>query len=139
MQKDYDRDNLFFSFPESWALDDQNAPESVSVLGPDGSFWCVRRELPDTPSENAIAQAVDAMREEYPDLEVESISDTIDGVPLTGVDLHFFCFDLTGTASIRIWPRDDCKLVIFTQAEDNQLDRVQPAFTAITASLIREK
>ena len=137
MHNSYDRNNLFFSFPETWILDDENAPDSVTVLGPNGSFWCVRRESSDTPLESIFSQATDAMRQEYAELEVESTRDTIEGITLAGIDLHFFCLDLTGTASIRVWDSEDAKLVIFTQAEDQQLQQVQSAFNAITASLVR--
>ena len=134
MHNSYDRNNLFFSFPETWILDDENVPDSVIVIGPDGSFWCVRRESSDTPLESVFSQATDAIRQEY--AEVESTRDTIEGITLAGIDLHFFCFDLTGTASIRVWDAEDAKLVIFMQAEDQQLQQTQSAFTAITASLI---
>jgi len=137
MHNSYDRNNLYFSFPENWALDEDSAPDSVTGLGPDGSFWCVRRESPDTPLESVFSQATDAMRQEYTELEVESTRDTIEGITLSGIDLHFFCFDLTGTASIRVWDAEDAKLVIFTQTEDQQLPQIRPTFTAITASLIR--
>ena len=107
------------------------------MTGPDGSFWCVRRESSDTPLESVFSQATDAMRQEYAEVEVESTRDTIEGITLAGIDLHFFCLDLAGTASIRVWGADAAKLVIFTQAEAQQLQQTQSAFTAITASLLR--
>ena len=140
MQKIYDRENLFFAFPESWKLEGTeplSASDSITVVGPEGEFWCIRRESTETATATVLSQAIDAMREEYKEIEIENVQETLEGTPLEGIDIHFFCLDLTGTASIRVWETSDCKWVIFTQAEDGRLERLKPTFKAITTSLLR--
>jgi len=58
------------------------------------------------------------------------------GEKLIGIDMHFLCLDLTGTASVRIWETTAGKYVIFSQAEDNQFEQLKLIFTAITTSLM---
>ena len=154
MQTYNNQDNLCFSFPESWELDKEattNHADSVSVVSPEGGFWCVRRELNETAITSVLEQAVKAMqeiypeleeavaamREVYPELEVENTVENIAGEQLPGIDMHFFCLDLTGTASVRILETLSGKYVIFSQAEDEQLEELKPIFSAITTSLIR--
>jgi hypothetical protein len=140
MQTYNNQDNLCFSFPESWELDKEdttNHADSVSVVSPEGGFWCVRRELNETAITSVLEQAVKAMQEVYPELEVENTVENIAGEQLPGIDMHFFCLDLTGTASVRILETLSGKYVIFSQAEDEQLEELKPIFSAITTSLIR--
>lgn len=134
------QNDLCFSFPESWKLDkseSSNEADSISVVSPEGGFWCVRRDLRDTGNKAVLEQAVAAMREIYPELEVEHVVDHVSGAELIGMDMHFFCLDLTGTASVRVWQAVTGKYVIFSQAEDEQLEQLKPIFNAITTSLIR--
>ena len=134
------QDDLCFSFPESWKLDKGDSlsdTDSVTVVSPEGGFWCVRRDLRDTANKVVFEHAVAAMREVYPELEVEQVVDHIAGSELTGRDMHFFCLDLSGTASVRIWQTSSGNYVIFSQAEDEQLEQLKPIFNAITTSLIR--
>ena len=111
--------------------------EAVSVISPEGGFWCVRRDQNEMPHDIVLQQAIDAMRDVYPDLEVEPVVEHVAGERLSGVDMHFFCLDLTGTAAFRIWQTIHGRYVIFSQAEDAQLPHCQPIFQAITASLIQ--
>ena len=138
MQTYNNQDNLCFSFPESWELDKEattNHADSVSVVSPEGGFWCVRRELNETAVTSVLEQAVKAMQEVYPELEVENTVENIAGEQLPGIDMHFFCLDLTGTASVRILETLSGKYVIFSQAEE--LEELKPICSAITTSLIR--
>ena len=77
------------------------------------------------------------MQEVYPDLEVESVTEQVEGEHLSGVDMHFFCLDFTGTATVRIWQTHQGRYVVFSQADDALLARCKPIFHAITASLIQ--
>jgi hypothetical protein len=42
-------------------------------MSPKGSFWCVRRELHETTNAVVLEQAIVAMREVYPELELENV------------------------------------------------------------------
>ena len=142
MQNFDNRNDLCFSFPESWKLDHEDSIEntdSVSVVSPEGSFWCVRRELHETTNAAVLEQAIVAMREVYPELEIENVVDLVAGEKLIGIDMHFLCLDLTGTASVRIWETTAAKYVIFSQAEDNEFEQLKQIFTAITTSLMSNR
>lgn len=139
MQSTYSRNGIHFAFPESWRLetaDASHAEQNVSVVSPDGAFWCVRLEPPDVSAAELISHATAAMQEEYPQLDVEIVNEEIAGQILQGVDMHFFCLDLTNTASLRIFAAEDATYVILIQAEDRQFELLRDVFRAITTSLI---
>ena len=134
--------DLCFSFPESWKVDgDDSMPDTaeVSVVSPEGAFWCVRIDRDQTPPEALLQQAIAAMQDIYPDLEVEPANEQVAGEHLSGVDMHFFCLDLTGTATVRIWTTIRGKYIVFSQADDALLVQCRPIFHAITASLIQSQ
>ena len=134
--------DLCFSFPESWKLDgDDSLPDTgdVSVVSPEGAFWCVRLDRDETSPDALLKQTVAAMREVYPDLEVEPVTEQVEGEHLPGIDMHFFCLDLTGTATVRVWQTRQGRYVVFSQADDALLAQCKPIFHAITASLIQSQ
>ena len=142
MQTFDNHSDLSFSFPESWKLDgDDSAANAgtISVVSPEGGFWCVRRERNDSDYDAIVQQAITAMRDVYSDLEVDTVVEHVAGERLSGVDMHFFCLDLTGTAAIRVWQTLHGKYVIFSQADDAHLTHCKPIFDAITASLIQRR
>ena len=142
MQTFDNQSDLCFSFPETWKLDgDDSIPdtEAVSVVSPQGGFWCVRLNRNETAHEDVVQQAIAAMRDVYPELEVEPVVEHVAGERLSGVDMHFFCLDLTGTAAVRIWQTVQGNYVIFSQADDAHLPHCKPIFHAITTSLIQSQ
>ena len=85
------------------------------------------------------SEAIAAMQDIYPDLDVEPANEQVAGEHLSGVDMHFFCLDLTGTATVRIWTTIRGKYIVFSQADDALLVQCRPIFHAITASLIQSQ
>ena len=80
--------------------------------------------------------AVDAMRQEYPEIEVEEAREDLAGHDLVGYDLSFFYLDLTNTARVRCLRSERSTLTIFCQAEDDEFRQLQEVFQAMTVSLL---
>ncbi len=100
----FDKFGICFQYPENWTLETESATpgrQSITVYSPGGGFWSVMAHWPDEDPAKLATAAVDAMRREYDELDSEPASEEIDGVPLTGYDLNFYCLDLTNTARIR--------------------------------------
>ncbi len=139
MPAKYVKMGMSFEYPENWTLDEDDALAghgSVTVYSPCGAFWSVAVHPSSTAPDQLAQAAVDAMKEEYDDLEAEPASDVIAGWEAIGYNLNFYCLDLTNTATIRCLTTDQATYSIFCQAEDRDYDRLAKVFLAITASFL---
>ena len=138
----YDKPGLRFQYPDSWKLEeDEPRPgkNAATVYSPGGAFWSVAVRSPRTDPRELIAEAVDAMREEYAAVDAEEISETISGYEAVGFDLSFFCLDLTSTSAVRCVRTPQANYVIFCQGEDQEFEALEPVFRAMTFSLLQSE
>jgi hypothetical protein len=136
----YEKLGIRFQYPENWTLDEIEALEgndSVTVYSPGGGFWSIMIHPQGTPPAELVDAALEAMREQYDELDVESVAETIAGRELVGYDMHFFCLDLTNTALVRGFATEQGTYVVFYQAEDIEFSGIELVFRAITLSLLR--
>lgn len=136
----FDHLGVQFQYPESWALEagDEAGGEEVTVYSPGGAFWSLTIHERGEPFELTDV-VVQAMREEYDDLDSEDVEDQIAGQELSGFDLNFYCLDLTNTAQIRAFQRGAKTYLMIWQAEDREFDMFAPIFRAIATSLIENR
>jgi hypothetical protein len=136
----FDHLGVRFQYPESWALEagDEADGEEVTVYSPGGAFWSLTIHERGEPGE-LMDIVVQAMCEEYDDLDSEEVEDSIAGQELSGFDLNFYCLDLTNTAQIRAFQRGAKTYLMIWQAEDREFDMIAPIFRAIATSLIEHR
>lgn len=136
----FDRSGVAFAYPENWRLEEQEDDEAsvnVTVSSPQTAFWTLvvypdRRELA-----YLVEQAIEALRQEYPELEAAEVSQELGGVTLVGCDLSFFYLDLTSTVRLRACHRGGSTCLMLAQGEDRELRQGGAAvFDAITLSLL---
>lgn len=136
----FDRFGLAFDHPDNWQVDTEDSEgryATVTVYSPGGAFWSVSGHAPGGDPA-ALSEAVESqMREEYRELDAEPASEEIAGHRLVGIDMNFYCLDLTNTAQVRTLTTPDAIYLILCQAEDHEWDEVAPVFAAITTSFIR--
>ncbi len=91
-------------YPENWSVDggaSQQFPETWSVQSPEGAFWSLSvHEGPENLTDLA-ATVLDAICEEYGDVETEAVEETVAGTDLHGFDLAFYCRELLIQAQCR--------------------------------------
>jgi hypothetical protein len=137
----FDKMGIAFQYPDNWTLDEKDAlagEDSVTVYSPGGAFWSVAVR-PRTASPEQLAQeAVDALRQEYSQLDAERVKDRVAGCDMVGYDLSFYFLDLIVTAEVRAWRTRLATYTIFCQAEDREFDQLRPVFDAMATSLISE-
>ena len=123
--------------------------KSVAVFGlllqdifgspsPNGAFWSIAAHPPGADPEKLIATAERAMRQEYPELDAERVTQELAGHTLVGADLNFIYLDLTNTCQIRCLRVPAATYLVFTQAEDREFAQVERIFEAMTVSFLRE-
>ena len=84
-----------------------------------------------------LEQVLAAMKDEYAFLEFDTAADEVEDQPMVGYDINFFCLDLSNTAWFRGFQREGTTYLLFCQAEDREMERVQPVLQAMTVSLLR--
>jgi hypothetical protein len=137
MAAQFDEGGIRFRYPENWRLEreENDSGWTVSVQSPGTAFMLValREDMPST--ENVAETALEALREEYPDLEADDCVDSLAGQPAVGHDIRFFSLDLTNTCWTRSFYSANGTVLVLCQANDLELDDHGPILRAMCASL----
>jgi len=139
MPAKFEKLGISFQYPENWTLDEEDAragSKSVTVFSPGGAFWSVAVHPRSADPADLSKAAIEALKEEYEQLEQHVAQETIAGRELIGYDLNFFYLDLTNTAQIRCLRTDQATYTVFCQGEDREFDEVRLVFQAMTTSLL---
>jgi hypothetical protein len=137
MVAEFDDMGVRLKFPENWKLEREESEEgwTISIQSPDTAFLMLSfRE--DMPSTNAMAEtALDALREEYPELEADECIESLAGQPAVGHNIRFFSFDLTNTCWTRSFYSARGTMLVLCQLNDLELEKNEPILKAICASI----
>jgi hypothetical protein len=125
-----------FHYPENWRLEreDNECGWTVSVQSPGTAFLmvCLRE---DTPASAEMADAaLEALREDYPELEADDCIDSVAGQPAIGHLVRFFSLDLTNTCWTRCFYSAHGTVLVLWQVNDLELEEAEPVLRAICAS-----
>ena len=139
MPLEYAKLGIHFQFPDNWTLDESDAlkgDESVSVYSPGGAFWSIIKHPRSASPRELVEAALQAMRQEYDELDVEEVKEMLVGHELVGCDMNFYCLDLTNTALLRSFQTAEATYLVLCQADDREFTEVSPVFRAMTQSLL---
>jgi hypothetical protein len=133
----YEQGGIRFHYPENWTVDreENDAGWTVSVQSPGTAFLLLsyREDVP--APEDMLDSALEALREEYPTLEVEECVDTVAGQMAVGHNIQFFSLDLTNSCWTRSFYGIDGTLLLFCQTNDLEPEKNEMVLRAICASL----
>jgi hypothetical protein len=137
MAAGFEQDGVRFSYPENWQLDRQDTDGgwTVSVQSPETAFFLLSYDAEMPEPERMADTALEAMRSEYPELESDEAVESLAGQPAVGYDVRFFSFDLTNSCWLRSFYGGGGTVLAMWQANDLELDRVEPVLRAICASI----
>src|SRR5262245_50480259 len=133
----FEQDGIRFRYPESWRLEreDTDSGWTVSLQSPGTAFWVLTLDQ-NTPEVEEVAQtALEALREDYPELEADECVDSIAGQPAVGHNIRFFSFDLTNSCWTRSFYGGGGTILLLWQVNDLELDENEPVLKAICASV----
>jgi hypothetical protein len=139
MPATFNKLGLQFVYPDNWTVDETEALEgaaSVTVYSPGGSFWSVSLHPRETPPQELVRSAVQALKQTYDELDTEDVTQDLAGKKLLGSDVNFYCLDLTNTAQIRAFAAPNFNVVILCQADDREFAEIEQVFQAMTFSLL---
>jgi hypothetical protein len=125
-----------FLYPENWTIQArENDPrcEGVTLDLPLGGFFSVTRYLGQTEPEPLLNEIADAMKKEYPEIEIDPIqvSDEDDFF----IEARFYYLDLLISSRITAIEAGPDLVVVQPQAESREFDANEPVFGAIIESL----
>ena len=137
MAAQFDEGGIRFRYPENWRLEreENDTGWTISLQSPGTAFMmvCLREDMP-TPDQVAEA-ALDALREDYPELEADDCVDNLAGQPAIGHDIRFISLDLTNTCWTRSFYSSEGTVLVLCQANDLELEEHEPVLRAICKSL----
>lgn len=133
----FERDGIRFRYPENWQLEREDSEHgwTVSVYGPGTAFLLLSCDQDMPENERMAESALEALREEYPDLEADPCVDSVAGQPALGHDIRFFSLDLTNTCWTRSFYSPRGTVLVMWQVNDLELDTTEAVLRAICASL----
>jgi hypothetical protein len=117
----YEDEGLRFEYPPDWVLEEteEGAVRTVAVQAPDGLGFAVIQTDGSRPDPEEIADAaLQAMRDDYPELDARPVLETINDHAATGHDLDFFALDMANSASIRCFRTPRRTVLVLGQWSD---------------------
>lgn len=139
MPHTYNKLGVRFLYPDNWQVTDEQSSESpfsVGLQSPQGGLWVLQVHAEGDPLELA-SEALKVMREEYAELEADSIVEQVEDHDIVGFDMRFYYLDFVVMARVVSLRRGPQTFVILSQAEDRDFDQLNPIFQAMLVSLIR--
>jgi hypothetical protein len=134
----YDDHGIRFEYPSNWELEvtDEGSVITVGLEHPGGIAFALVRTDESCPDPDELADlALEAMRDEYPTLEVSPVSDTFRNHDVTGHDVEFFSLDIASAASIRCFRTLRRTLMVFGQWSDLGDDDLADVVSGLFQSL----
>jgi hypothetical protein len=119
--KTFEYQGVRFEYPSSWDLEENDHGDvmTVAVQDPGGLGFALITTDESCPDPADVADAaLEAMREEYPDLDAAPAMETINDHCATGHDVEFFALDMTNGASIRCFRTPSRTVLAFGQWSD---------------------
>jgi len=136
----YDKHGIQFRYPENWKLVHEQTielPFDVSIQTPGGGFWSVHVYDDSTDPETLASEALRTMRQEYDEVESETIREHIGDTEAVGYEMNFYCLDLICTARALAFRSTQQTVLVLYQAESREFDEIGKVFQAMTLSLQR--
>ena len=134
----FDDHGIRFDYPTDWDIEVSSDGEktTVSVHAPDGVAFAVVALDETCPEPSELAGlALDAMEQEYPDLDSFPVTDSIDGHLAVGHEIEFLSLDATNCCSIRCYRTSRRTVLVFGQWSDLEGEETADQIRSLRASL----
>ncbi|MBW3543096.1 MAG: hypothetical protein KY476_22790 [Planctomycetes bacterium] len=126
-----------FRFPGFWEVSERadQLEATVTVSGPETSFWSLALFFDRPQPADLIESAVAAFQQEYEDIDVYPAEAQLCGVETSACDVQFVCLDLINSAFLRAFRTDRATAFVMYQGTDRELESTGPILEAISAGL----
>jgi hypothetical protein len=138
MIETFTRDGVRFKYPNNWILEDDadgaSSDWTVSLQTPHSAIYMVSYR-PDTDPTELADETLDALLDDYADLESTATADEVAGRVALGYDIDFITLDVTVNAQLRTLPHGDAAVLIMWQMADRDRAHYESLMAAVTKSL----
>jgi hypothetical protein len=117
----YEDYGVRFEYPSDWTVEatEDDDVTTVDLQHPEGvAFILVRSDESCSDPEETADLALEAMREEYPELDASPVMETLGEHIVTGHDVEFFSLDVSNAALIRCFRTPRRTVLVFGQWSD---------------------
>lgn len=137
LNAEYAEHGLRFSYPQDWELSEQREGDEISITvnSPQTAFWTVTLFLDRPDPKRVMKAALDAFRQEYPELDVYPVKTRVCGQVSLARNLDFVCLELLNSAWLRTLRTPDFTIFVLYQAHDAELKVNGPILKQITKSM----
>ncbi len=141
MTQHYEADGVSFDYPDDWKLDREESADgwTVQLQSAGTAFLTLTCDCSGATTDEIANAALDALKAEYPTLEVQAQVDSLAGQMAVGHDIQFFSLDLTNTCWTRSIYSSEGVLLLLCQCNDLELEQYEPILRGICASLAVEE
>jgi hypothetical protein len=107
-----------FQYPENWPIDRQETDEgwTVSVQSPGTAFLLVSGYSERPEVDEVLRTTLQAMQQDYPELEMEEATEKLAGQSCKGYDINFLSLDTVNACTIRAFHTPDCTILVLAQS-----------------------
>jgi hypothetical protein len=134
---------LSVTYPDNWTLSEDLQDDQIvgfQIQSPGSAFFAVLAFDWSTSPDQAIAQASEAITEEYQNVERENFSPELISHPgpladSRGLDLYFYYLDLLVRAKLIAFGIPHQTILVHFQAEDSEFESMQRVFEAMLLTL----
>ncbi len=133
----YEGHGVTFEFPDIWELTEDVEDKDVllTIRADSVSFWALRI-LSERPRADEVIQAcVDAVQDEYEDVEVLESRGMLAALPASCRELGFTCFELLNSVSFTCVRATEMTLLAWWQGTDHELTEIRVIFERMTQSV----
>ncbi|MEO1618475.1 MAG: hypothetical protein AAFV88_21665 [Planctomycetota bacterium] len=143
MPAQFDAFGIQFLYPENWKTvqrEEGEGDQGVTFDLPSGGFVSIEQTR-SVSEEELIGRIVDAISEEYDELEQERVHLDVLPEEMAATDFRFYYLDLLIVSRVVVVPAmdvpgDDTMLVIQIQAESRDFDENEVVFAAILKQIL---
>ena len=137
MIETFERSGVRFQFPSNWQVVTEDAGDgwTATLQSPQTAFVLVSLRPDIETAAMAADEVLEALREEYPELNSEPALDSIAGQPAIGHDIDFLTIDTTTLCWTRCIETPEGPLVILCQTSEYDRSRNEPVLRAILTSI----
>jgi hypothetical protein len=127
-----------FEYPPDWEIEvTEDGPRTtIAIHAPTGLAFAMVTLDTDCPEPAELAdEALEAMKEEYPGLDVREEADSLAGYDALGYDLEFFSLDLASACAIRCYRSERQTALFFAQWTELDGEEPEAVLSAVRRSL----
>jgi hypothetical protein len=134
----FERDGISFHYPANWrgeAEDSEDGGWAVTLTSPETAFALISLRPDARDPADLVDQTLDALQQEYKQLDVENCLESIAGQPALGHDIDFLTLDAAITCRTRAVESPMGPLLTMCQVSEYDREKHDPVLRAIVASI----